>query len=467
MIVQKKMKIMGKHHEFRNLLKDRTMFTSMRNKLSIFRMIALCIISAALFVIVKPFVFAQEVPTPHFGDSIIRLVAPYEDIVLAVKMSPRGDFVAGEVTIIDLEPTRFDIVETRQYFWDLREFAEDGDILNLEGREIPVSDSLVDSLLDFSLSNNYVALQFATELQIFTIPDLELIAAIPFTDPSSDTPWLLPPGQFAESVGWSDDGRFLAAIRGNEMVVWDEETNTVTRQDLGYNYSIRDGGSSAGTPYVQNTDQGWIVHPTVYAHTDFFVVCTWQLEECDTYQYPDMTSNLVPSVNGQIILTRRDDLWSSNSNIGVWLLQDNGQYALYDDIATTDIGAIHGFNFEDTYLLATPESTIFRKLVWDFETHEAIFEFEADAASWLLPSSDYLIALFREPRSKVLDLNLYQVGNPNPVDNLDLVEVLGEDGDGIRGRWYEYFDIESISVDGQRVLLNLGGASLVIPIEYE
>jgi hypothetical protein len=129
----------------------------MRLLISIF-----CVISLGI-------VIAGQGVEPHFGNGVVRIAVPYEDVVLAVKMSPQGDFVAGEATIVDREPTMFRIAEARQYLWDLQEITEGGGIVRLEGKEIPAPGFLVDSLLDFSLSNDYVALQFATELQVFSI----------------------------------------------------------------------------------------------------------------------------------------------------------------------------------------------------------------------------------------------------------------------------------------------------------
>lgn len=151
----------------------------------------------------------------------------------------------------------------------------------------------------------------------------------------------------------------------------------------------------------------------------------------------------------------------ATTEIGIWHRQADNQYVL-DETFPRDVCEPSNFSPDSHYLVVYCDDSRAWQ-IWDFETLEVISSIAAASTppSWL-PDSQHLVALERG----AWNLILYEAGNSEPLEVLHLPSIAGFENlqDWVDG---ERFSIESISADGKLVLINLGWASILVPIVYE
>jgi WD40 repeat protein len=402
---------------------------------------------------------SQESQTPRFGSGIVILEVSERSstqFLYEPNLSPTGEFVFANSASFDIrDPGRSTLWRPNvflggiQILWDIWGLDRDGYPTYLDPMreeeliEWPYIESFVGTergpIRAFSPDGRYVAMKSYTDVSIFTIPELEMYRNLPFaTDVRMDRYW-------DDSLKWSPDGQLLATLVDNEIIVWDVENDVVERHKLRYNYET-----------LTSFEDGWfglyIGNPSREEANSFFACDVW-LHECQEHNIRPNSKAFI-TLDGEIVL--EDLLWDS---IDFWYRQNDGQYQKGErSVSEINIRPLV-FSPDGQYIAYWEDGA-----VREFPSLDVFFTIrEWQRIAWL-PDGQHLVTFFPFD----LTMELYELGNEEPIDRLDFTEIFSEEQ---IAEWYEHNIITSqtldVSNDGRWVLVNFGFAALVVPIVYE
>lgn len=393
----------------------------------------------------------SEGKTPAFGSPILLLDvqdqfdSPPSSIL---RLSPRGNYVFAQV-----EPFSFDefasieVGNPRQYLWDLGQISTDESVLvPVPIKTLSLDVVRADPAFAFSPDEQHLAFLADNELLIMSIPELEIIHSIPL--PDRDTYSRNLPSGPLQTLAWSQDGNTIAFLADSEVFAWEMPTNSLHQYSLGY---------APNFGRITHMAFGWVIRPLT--SVDNITICDWELSRCNTYDTP-MLGGFIISQDGSVMLTHRVGYPES---INTWIRQQDGKYAQVSVTEiSSDVNLTPGDLSQDGEYMLTFGN---RWNVRELGTLDSVNQFDAFDAMWL-PDNNYIVALDWKSLPDRLTLTIYEVGVREPINTLELLDVPSLDIRDDPGFFLEWLDIESINQDGTRVLINLGYASLIIPITY-
>lgn len=389
----------------------------------------------------------------HFSSEII-VLKTFPKALDNAAISPDGNFVFTNVDRIEVEDATgaIMVLDNIPTLWDLREFRNEMGVVKVNPWK--TFDNWSKAANGFSPNNKYLGMKTSAELQIFTLPDMQLLQSIPANlsyDIASDY------------LSWSPDSRFLASWIDGAVIVWNVEKNIVYRYPLNY--------KMATIKYIEN---GWFIQ-TMDRYffdsrsIDAFIICRVQLEKCDTYEQPNDVETITVSPNGQTILITKADRKSTSitRSLEIW---QHGSDDIYRQTTKQPLDP-KPYNSPTCFYpsLFSRDSQYIVSLcgyanIWQLGQKTPLQSIpDTERLVWL-PNNEYFITL---DWSTLLTLRLFKVGTTQPIDTLNLKTVLGlEDINS----WLIGFNKAPeliINQKGNNLLFNLGFAALVIPIEYQ
>ena len=379
----------------------------------------------------------------HFGKNII--LFRFEDEFLEARLSSNGSYVFGYGVVFN-EGNYLNGHENlaNLYLWDIRK---------LDQENVSIAPEAISSVTRLTTEEYYgrgifspnadrLAFRIGAKLEILTVPELQEIKSL---DLSSNIPT-------SQGWAWSDDGKLLAALSSTDATIWQIDTDRIET------HPFENSGQYSALSYF---DTGWLLKGNLNQST-LFEICTQFVESCAVYKYSNTAWYETASSHAKIILAAVNYVIDDMTlEIGVWRRQVDDQYVLTETLPR-DICRPRNFSPDNRYLVVyCYDSRAWQ--IWDFATLEVMSSIAtASTKPFWLPDSQHLVALERG----AWNLILYEAGNSEPLEILHLPSIAGFENlqDWVDG---ERFSIESISADGKLVLINLGWASILVPIVYE
>jgi WD40 repeat protein len=372
-------------------------------------------------------------------------------------LSPDGNFVFANADHYQFDSSgnivTTKVLDTIHLLWDLPKFKNEASVMRINSQKIDLNSS-AKAQQGFSPNNQYLAVKTKKEIQIFTLPNMKIL--------HSTTAIVSINSGYDHYLSWSPDSRLLASWADGEVIVWDIQKNIVYRYPLNYKLAT-----------IQYIENGWFIQILDRAtsidtkNTDPFIVCSLQLESCDTYEDNDQHTRVLGN-NGQIFLTQSGDS-AIDGTISIWKRSADGIYKL-DTQYSIDKPPINQqarafcsqtFSPNGVYVVSgcPPLST----QIWEVSPLKFRQELLSSLIVWLPDSIHFVSWDYRN-----FVLRLYEVGNDNPLDVLALEKQSGlEDMRKWSNGFPAPYELIDISRAGNRILINLGLAALVVPIEYQ
>lgn len=392
-------------------------------------------------------------PTPHFGPQIAVLYFPgwekYADTIgFRSELSPQGDFVVGRVDGFDGYGSNALLM-----VWDTHQITFDAPLNVIE----PANTTEVPAYSDFAISpdDRYVAVQSVEGIRILSLPDLQQRYLIPVVSvwltndfPSQVSVVTFPRADEDQTLAWSNDGHYLAVFLGTQVVVWNLETQQIHRLELGitvdYNNSLYSG--------IQNMKSSWLID--IYSPASL-ILCRWNLDDC--HDYPGF--RLINASHENVILV--ESAMQTDAPVQSLVRGGNGLYVL-DELHIDPAKFPEGFSPHGNYLVV--RDRLEERSILNFTTNEPLNTFELvrpvpPPPAWF-SDEGYYIAMER-----FLVLSLWQTHRSELVNVLDL-EALDKSFDLAAMSRSDTLTIQ-IDQNDDWCLVNLGVASLLIPIRYE
>ncbi len=390
-------------------------------------------------------VFGQGDTQPRFGSEIIVLGFADNQLLSHPDLSPDGAFVFAHATAYSRRDSRYSFISAKQYLWDLGETGAGAEVRYLlPARQLRVDETEFGHGHAFSPNGQYLALGTPKDLQILTLPDLDLYRSAPVIV-NIDYPWI-------DHLSWSADSQYVATLMNNDILVWGVVANQLLRHALDWQYS---NVSAIGT--------GWFgqYRDSFGEEEGGFFVCTLRLESCIDYRLPTPLI-AASSQAGDLFLTTTGDFFSNvGASIQLWQRQDSSNYQMEDmELTTREVGCPRRFSADDRYLALACSFNVWT--IREFPSFELVHSFPDNERPNWLAGNDYLVSF--DPFK--LSLSLYRLGSDEPLDTINLIERLGEDVRDLLDSEAVTSQLPDVSADGRRVLITLGWAALVIPIEY-
>jgi hypothetical protein len=402
---------------------------------------------------------AQSISQPHFGDQVTLLKLDNQVIRQPV-LSDNGnnvyavaetyEFGEDGKSILSTSVLQTDIVH-----WNLGEdLTFDNKIFSPEiVIPLPKDLQIVDG---FSPDRQFLALRTNNSLQIVQLAALSFHASTALHS------------ELTSNYGysqWSGDSRAIAFIDDQQIKVWNFDEEIIKTSNLDY---------SAAS--LTNFADGWLIRSLDRAtfmnreSREAFTVCDLYLDQCAAYQYPDH-EDVIVSPDGETILVLSasvQNMQLSEANLGIWRRTGGVEYHLTDEV----ILDAEPFNFPEIFCPKrfSPDSRYIVSIcvdamtIWNVSNLELVQSLSGSPIAWL-SNDDYVITLQANPS---IILNIYQVGIEKPIETWTV-----ETSPGLENlqEWINGFPGENeratIAKYGDRLLINLGLAALIIPIEYE
>jgi hypothetical protein len=381
---------------------------------------------------------AQETAA-RFGRDIVVLRLGDNDLLFPY-LSPDGGYVGAHVaSFADGVAEADSMLSAREVVWQLPDpSGKQVSGLVAPSGEVRVDATLSGPLYAFSRDGEFLALRLDTQLLVYRLPALEPLLALPM--PSLTIGEDLSPLQDGWSaMSWASNQSRLAALAGNELVVWQLSTPGIERFPLGGAYWA-----------MTSTDAGWVLESP-----DGFAVCRFDIGTCDESGFSQYAEDVLPAPDGTLILSQPS--CSDGELVTLWRQDRQGRYVI--DSLSADIANPRAFSPDSRYLLTRPDC-VSQWAVWDVDRLALVQKVERYARPVWLDGGHF--AIFDESR---LILSLYAVGRDAPVDVLELPSVPGLES---AQRWVspQSPGVAGVSADGTRVLVNLGWAALVVGVMY-
>lgn len=404
---------------------------------------------------------AQSIP--NFNEGI--LVLQVNDTYLTNPViSLDGEYVFTTANIIDPNlrsqgyNVYYSMTEADLYVWHIYNSSfTDIAVYPRPNWQLPVEDSVMGPDAAFSPSSEYLALRTDTSLELLAVPELNLVDSasinVPPIMPSDDDVLpVKPPDAPFGYLAWSTDSRLIATLAVGKIIVWDINT-----------YELKEYPTPVGNTYdtIRAGSDGWIVELFAVDSSVSFISCTWLLEVCTPYTPAVDTVSIVTSLDGEIIFTRPATRVENEPYLLRWTRANDGSYVPDEIDVESGLIAPISLNPSNTTLLAINEENSLS--FWSFPELNFISAISERIADPLwLPDSHHIVSVKMLTNSNAstewgLELLIHEVGNETPIAIVNLTEYLSED--------YVFHYME-ISTDGSKIMLYMGWAVMIIPIEY-
>jgi WD40 repeat protein len=393
-------------------------------------------------------VLGQDDNRPHFGGEIVVLGFADNQLMNEPDLSPDGTLVFTHAAAYGrrLMPPQPYLGAT-QYLWELGETGTGGDLRYLPpAQQWQLDDTEFGHGYAFSPDGQYLVVGTPTELQIRTLPEMTVFRTAPIIVNIS-----YPPTSY---ISWSADSRYIATMMDHDIVVWDIITDQVLRYTLDWQYEE-----------VTPIGVGWFGEyrgPVGQPEEDGFYVCTLRLESCTDYHFAEfLVATLARS--GDLILTYKvRSLSNEGASIQIWQHQRDSTYESKEiTLSTKDVGCPRWFSADDRYLGLACSRNAWS--ISEFPSFAPVHSFPDNEKPTWIEGTEWIVTF----NPFELSLNLYRLGTHDPLDTLSLVEHFGEEIRDLRNSEVVTTHYPDVSEDGRRVLITLGWAALVVPIEYE
>ena len=373
-------------------------------------------------------------PTP-FAENATLLT--YDNHELWVSISDTGNTIiatANQYEPVEGSNSQFRIVHRAIALWDVATLPEEGGtIAPTATYNIELQDRIGTML---SPDDRFLALLINDQLQIMSVPDLEVLEVFPEFASTDSTFWF-----GADSMDWSPDGELLASIAGGKILLWDgEELQTLIETHAQGIYA---------------TPNGWLLH-TFDDSNIAFMECDQLFEVCETYiesedeVFQQTQVNYASQLDMLYVLHRESGYYRDDRS--VWTRDENGIFQQQPWIIEN--GYSYGFSTSGTYLVSRAENTD-SNLFWrveDVSQPEFSLPFFPMGREFL-PGDEYLIEFSTSDGT----LSVYDLGY-----NLQMVYDLSQQ---FNVSDYYVHDLIGASILNNRYYLNLGNAVVVIPLE--
>jgi hypothetical protein len=402
---------------------------------------ALKLVLVLLIVAIGQIISADMTNTPHLGSGVVLLqvTEPSEDTepTFFSELSSWGNFVVSRIDHYE----RGVYTNSSLDAWDMQQWAINDGLT----RPQPTTTASIDTAPlppDFAISpdERYVAIQVGNELQILSLPALNSYFAI-----SSDSDQV----RDLNVVSWSPDSQYVGALFTHEIVVWEVETDNVYRQAIEY---LPIDSSYYQFMILNSISQGWLIHQ-FYSHPSLaFIFCDWLLTSCQSYEFTN-TDRVVAMPDGSVILTQHTMPPTADGAVGVWIRQESGGYILQEETLDSEVCPTQ-FSPSGLYLYSYWSEQILN--FNDLTPLNRVVSFRAPI--WL-PQESHFVSL-----TLTLSLNLYQLDDDDPLQTLDLLSSYQEILEGLL-----HSEALTIAINqvGDWILVDLGHASILVPITYE
>jgi hypothetical protein len=241
--------------------------------------------------------------------------------------------------------------------------------------------------------------------------------------------------------GWATNNNSLGFIRQNEFIVWELEEKRLERHPLTNTYTS-----------LRPVDKAWVLTGT--GNQIAFSVCSIDAERCSDYEFIDNLVISTPSYDGQIILTPYNS--DRDPFIAVWQRQQDGSY-LYDEEPLDGVCVPVEFSSDNNYVFSYCGGSSWA--VWNFDAVRR--EAETSHRPVFLSNPDFYVTFDQFEWT----LYLYEFGNPEPVDSLNLEELL-ETNNSLQNEeiilTWRY--TTSVSSQGNWIMLDLVENTILVPL---
>ncbi|MBI1282291.1 MAG: hypothetical protein GC179_29465 [Anaerolineaceae bacterium] len=415
---------------------------------------------ASTYLLCLSFIIVQGQDTNvKFGDNIV-IITLKNQVLRHPTISDDGNFVFANLDSLKFDADGTTILESKvldinQALWDISATTNNNVTFSTPIKDIKLNDPFR-AAGAFSYDSKYLGVKTNDELKVFTLPDLKLSSSIPAISS-------LEKNDFYRYIAWSTNEHVLAGLTDDGIVTWDLDQKEIKSFPLKYNFS-----------FLHPIENGWFIESLDYSYLhkekldDLFTFCTTHLEHCDAYK-DEKHHEAIMSDDGRIFLSHYGDVLT-NGTLGIWERNEQEKYKLSSEhLIDAPPTNQHGQGFcpqnlspDGIYIV----STCFQMptQIWKTDPFEFKQATQNSIIIWL-PDSTHFISWEYFPN---FVLRLYEVGNEIPLDVLDLAKQTGLED---ISKWVNGFPTGDERIDvaqnGNRILINLGLAALVIPIEYQ
>jgi hypothetical protein len=389
-------------------------------------------------------IIAQDTSNFTFADEVTVIYPPRSDQGMDNHLSPMGNFIVGRLWLTGHPPLPSN-------YWDKDgavRFWHRSDVSRII--DIPV-ENVVGSNFAFSDDETFLAFVTRTGVTIWNTHKLKEFMTIPF-----DHSIFLRTTPSTAFISWASNTNTLLVIDGNEVLFVDVTTREIKRQSLNIKFEQ--------LTYIERSQKEWVLYPNtagdVRRRGSHFVICGQIDLSCTAYRLSYTPSNMTISEDGEVMLLEYYDEGERRYKTDQWLKVGN-KYLLQGDLTVLSTEAIVSFSHDKTYLLTQDG---WQKTVWDYEALTPVWTVEASEARWI-PFTHSLITLNYDYNLHEISLAIYELGQPSPVDKINLVNHLDKNRWEVLESKPDWILISSISRDGEYVLIELGWASCIVQIE--
>jgi WD40 repeat protein len=386
--------------------------------------------------------------TAAFGHDLRLLTVPNLESFAwfnPAELSSSGSFYAAVVFVYPPSGTAAYWV----HFWNLRDISltghpqiiEPSQSLEFEFDSFKLGGE-PDPRVAFSPDEKYLALKTWDEILVFNIPEFTLHQSLPVGPRSQDSD----PGVLV----WSADSSVIGISSGKQFTVWNIYTNQTYEQSFERTIDLERFGDE------------WLLWSfSEEAIDEIFAVCPLLLESCTEYHYPGLLVSADP--NRHLILIQQPDMPGESPTIGIWRRAENGIYQLDEEtLSSHPFRNPTKFSPSGEYVFA--EDAKWTPGIWNINTLELVHPLEDSILDPMWLGTD---DLFVVQQNSPFELTLYELQNRSPLDVLDVrtIEEFGDIERYVSDPAYVSFD--NSSHDGHKIAFGLGGAVIIIPVEFE
>lgn len=363
----------------------------------------------------------------------------YDNHELWVSLSDSGNTLvatANQYEPTNEENTQFRISHRAIALWDITTLPDEGGIV----QPTATYDIATDARIGTSLAPNdrYIALLINDQLQIMSVPELDVLEVFPEFASTDASFWFDSGG-----MDWSLDGELLATIAGGKILLWDGDSlQTLIETDAERIYA---------------TPNGWLLH-TFNDTTTAFLECDRLFDSCVTYTESEETlerteAYYVPALDMLYVSRKVDGFYLDRYS--VWTRDLTGGFQQQAWIV--EDGYPNGFSTSGTYLVSrvySQELNLFWR-VNDVSEPAFAMPFRPMGRSFL-PGDEFVIE-FSDAGADPFLISVYDLNNTlqstyNLTNQFDL-------------SGYFVLDLLFSAVRNNRYYLGLGNAVVVIPLE--
>jgi hypothetical protein len=403
-----------------------------------------------------------QLASPRFNSGIQVFAFPDEPrIITDLAIVPNGEYLITHTQLYEAPLILWnDMISSARHLWQIAPSLNSHVKMTMpdEAQVLDIGETDFYGMppMSFSGDSRWLAVRLDTTLSVYSFPDMQLKAQIA-TEPRNELPnigWGTERIVGFNSPGipqWSPDSRFIAWIKEQTLFVWEWEKDILRTQALVANF---------GT--VTATQQGWFISYVDIKTLDaqLFEMCPFGSNSCLVY---DIGSPIISSItrsDGEIIVTQ-NYLGGTTSDFPspqVWVLQSDGNYLIENDIPNMIYP--RSISADNQYILGVNQLDG-ALMIWDRLHQQTALSLASRfiAIDWF--DDEHVITIHGE----TLILSLYKVGQSEPIDTLDINQLLNDEN--VQDLIYpENFRIRGVTEDG-KIIINFGRILIVASVTYQ